>query len=197
MAKVALVEAAPPESESPAPARGGKRKLIVVVLMLLALGGGGFGAWKYLGAKAGEHPAEKPLAELPPVFVPIEQFTVNLNPDGGEQFLQTAFTLKVTDLDVVEAVKLRLPDLRNQILLLLSSKKAAELTTVEGKQKLAGEILVAANEVILPSFPVAKKPAEAKAKDGEHAKAREGEPAKVTTPTHAVTGVLFTHFIIQ
>jgi flagellar FliL protein len=197
MAKVALVEAPPPETETPAPARGGKRKLVVVVLLLMALGGGGFGAWKYLGAKGGEHTTEKPVAELPPVFVPIEQFTVNLNPDGGEQFLQTAFTLKVTDLDVVEAVKLRLPDLRNQILLLLSSKKAAELATVEGKQKLAGEILVAANEVILPSFPVAKKPAETKAKDGEHAKSKEGEPAKAATPAHAVTGVLFTHFIIQ
>lgn len=191
MAKVALVETAPAEAAPAAPVKGGKRKYIVIVLVLL-LAGGGFGAWKYMGAKGGEHAAEKPVAEAPPVFVPVDQFTVNLNPEGGEQFLQTAFTLKVTDPEVVDAIKLRLPDLRNQVLLLLSSKKASDLTTVEGKQKLASEILAVANETILPSFPVAaaKKPAEPKAKEGEHPKA----PA---APAHAVTGVLFTHFIIQ
>jgi flagellar FliL protein len=189
MAKVALVEVPPPEPVAAAPARGSRRKFIVIALLLLVLAGGGYGAWKFLGPNAGDHAAEKPVADLPPVFLPIDQFTVNLNPEGGEQFLQTAFTLKVTDQEVVDAVKLRLPDLRNQVLLLLSSKKAADLTSVEGKQQLAGEILAAANDVIRPSFPVTKKPADAKAKDTEHAKA--------AAPAHAVTGVLFTHFIIQ
>ncbi len=177
MAKVALVEKVPPEIEPAAPKRGSKRKLVVVSLALLLLGGGGFGAWKFLTPNAGERVVEKLVAELPPVFVPIDQF------------LQTAFTLKVTDQDVVEAVKLRLPDLKNRVLLLLSSKKAADLASVEGKQKLAGEILAVANQVVLPSFPVTKKPADAKAKDGEH--------AKTSAPAHAVTEVLFTHFIIQ
>jgi flagellar FliL protein len=194
MAKVALVEAAPPEIEAAAPAKRGKGKLIVVLVLLMVLGGGGFAAWKFLGAKGGEHAVEKAAPELPPVFVPVDQFTVNLNPEGGEQFLQTAFTLKVTDQEVVDAVKLRLPDLRNQVMLLLSSKKASELTTVEGKQKLSAEILVVANEVIQPSFPVAKKAPDAK-KDAKDAK--DAEHAKPAAPAHAVTGVLFTHFIIQ
>src|SRR5580698_6364075 len=130
-------------------------------MVVLLLAGGGFAGWKFMAPKDGEHAAEAPVAELPPVFVPVDQFTFNLNPEGGEQFLQAAFTLKVTDQEVVDAVKLRLPDLRNQVLLLLSSKKAAELTNVEGKQQLAKEILAIANEVIAPSFPVAKKPVEA------------------------------------
>src|ERR1700689_1899713 len=127
MAKVALVETAPPESAPAAPARAGKGKLIVIVVLLLVLAGGGFAAWKFLIQKADDPSAEKLVAQQPPVFLPIDQFTVNLNPEGGEQMLQTSFALKVTDQEVVEAIKLRLPDLRNQVLLLMSSKKAADL----------------------------------------------------------------------
>jgi flagellar FliL protein len=193
MAKVALAEVPPPDTDASAPAKRGKGKLFVVLAVVLLLaGGGGFAAWKFMAPKDGEHAVEKAVAELPPVFVPVDQFTVNLNPEGGEQFLQTAFTLKVTDQEVVDAVKLRLPDLRNQVLLLLSSKKASELTNVEGKQQLAKEILAIANEVVVPSFPVAKKTAEPK-KDAK----KDGKEAKPAEPAHAVTGVLFTHFIIQ
>jgi flagellar FliL protein len=200
MAKAALAEVPPPDTEATVPAKRGKGKLIVILLVVLLLaGGGGFAAWKFMAPKDGEHAVEKPVAEAPPVFVPVDQFTVNLNAEGGEQFLQAAFTLKVTDQEVVDAVKLRLPDLRNQVLLLLSSKKASELNNVEGKQLLATEILAIANEVIAPSFPVAKKAPEAKKeanKEGKDAK-KEGKEAKAAEPVHAVTGVLFTHFIIQ
>jgi len=196
MAKAALAEVPPPDTQASAPAKKGKGKLIVILAVVLLLaGGGGFTAWKFMAPKDGEHGAEKVVAELPPVFVPIDQFTVNLNPEGGEQFLQAAFTLKVTDPEVVDAVKLRLPDLRNQVLLLLSSKKAAELTNVEGKQQLAKEILAIANEVIAPSFPVVKKTAEPKRDAKKDAK--DSKEAKAAEPAHAVTGVLITHFIIQ
>ncbi len=209
MAKVALVQEAPPVVDDSAAAPKKKGKLVKLILLTLVLAGGGGGGWYYKNL-AGGH-AEKPVAEAPPIFLPVDQFTVNLNPEGGEQFLQAAFSLRVTDAEVVDAVKLRLPDVRNRILLLLSSKKAAELTTVEGKQKLADEIMQVSNEAIAPSFPAAKKSADAKAKTGEgkpaearaesktgdaksadHAKS--AEPAK---PAHAVTGVMFTHFIIQ
>src|SRR5580658_6458415 len=128
MAKVALAEVPPPDTEASAPAKRGKGKLIIILAVVLLLaGGGGFATWKFMAPKDGEQAADKPVAEVPPVFVPIDQFTVNLNPEGGEQFLQAAFTLKVTDLEVVDAVKLHLPELRNQVLLLMSSKKAADL----------------------------------------------------------------------
>jgi flagellar FliL protein len=196
MAKVALAEVPPPDTEASAPAKRGKGKLIIILAVVLLLaGGGGFAAWKFMAPKDGEQAADKPVAEVPPVFVPIDQFTVNLNPEGGEQFLQAAFTLKVTDLEVVDAVKLHLPELRNQVLLLMSSKKAADLQNVEGKQQMANEILAIANEVVAPAFPVAKKAPDAKKDTKKDAKpAKAAEPAK---PEHAVTGVLFTHFIIQ
>jgi flagellar FliL protein len=233
MAKVALVQEAPPVVDDAGAAPKKKGKLVKLILLALVLAGGAGGGWYYMKHNAAGH-AEKPVAEAPPIFMPVDQFTVNLNPEGGEQFLQAAFSLRVTDSEVVDAIKLRLPDVRNRILLLLSSKKAAELTTVEGKQKLAEEIMQASNEAIAPSFPVAKKAGEGKAKTGEgkpaegksseskpaEGKAAEDKPAEGKTdakaegkaegkavergkaaeaakPAHAVTGVMFTHFIIQ
>ena len=198
MAKVALVQEPAADGEQAAPPKKGKGKLILIVLVLLVLAGAGAGGWYFMSHKAAGGHTEKPVAEAPPIFLPVDQFTVNLNPEGGEQFLQAAFTLRVTDQEVVDAVKLRLPDVRNRILLLLSSKKAAELATVEGKQKLTEEIAQAVNEAIAPSFPVAKEaPQEAKkgAKKGDEK--AEAKPAERAKPAHAVLAVLITHFIIQ
>jgi flagellar protein FliL len=192
MAKVALVQEAPPEVADAAAAPKGKKKLFVILAAVVLLASGGGAAWYFMGhSKDAAHKEEKAKVEAPPVFLPVDQFTVNLNPEGGDQFLQAAFTLQVTDNEVVEAIKLRLPDVRNRILLLLSSKKASELTTVDGKQKLANEIMQVSNDAIAPSFPVAKKAETSKKgekgekseKSAEHPKAEaKSDAAKDEAP---------------
>lgn len=130
-----------------APAAEGKKSkskmLIIIAALVLAAGGGG-GAWYFMGHKAdaAEKGAQaKPNPAAPPVFAQMEPFTVNLQADGGEQFLQTAFTLKVGSQADVDAIKLYLPQVRSRVLLLLSSKRGADIATVEGKKKLAEEII--------------------------------------------------------
>jgi flagellar FliL protein len=178
MAKVALVQEAPPEVDDGAPAPKKKGKLFIILgLVLVLLGGGGGAAWYFMGHGKGGHEEEKPAKEVPPVFLPVDQFTVNLNPEGGEQFLQAAFTFKVTDQEVVESIKLRLPDVRNRILLLLSAKKAAELTTVDGKQRLTDEIMVAANEAINATYGSKKKDKSDDEEDGKKGKTKAKKKA--------------------
>ncbi|MES2742110.1 MAG: flagellar basal body-associated protein FliL [Pseudomonadota bacterium] len=169
---------AEPKAEAAAPAGGGsKKKLMIIVLaaVLVAGGVGGGGAWFMLHGKKDEggaapHGASKKKAAKagPPVFVPIEPFTVNLQPEAGEQYLQIAFTLQVSSPEEVELVKLNMPKVRSRLLLLLSSKKASEINTGEGKKQLASEIIT-----------LVKEPFEDK-----------GEPQDVSD-------VLFTSFIIQ
>jgi flagellar FliL protein len=120
------------------PAGKGKKKLVmlIAIVALMAAGGGG-AAWYFLRPHS-QHEAAKP--EKPPVFVQLEQFTVNLQPDEGDQYLQTALTLKVADNETVDLLKLHMPELRNRILLLLSSKKASQIATLDGKQRLAEEL---------------------------------------------------------
>ena len=158
---------------APAPAGASKKKLVIIVLaaVLVAGGGGGGAAWFFLHDKKDAAPekAHKKVAKAgPPVFVPLEPFTVNLQPENGEQYLQIAFTLQVSSLEEVELVKLNMPKVRSRLLLLLSSKKASELNTGDGKKQLATEII-----------------------------AQVKEPFEDKGPPQDVTDVLFTSFIIQ
>ncbi len=162
-----------------APAGGGSKKkliIIIVAVLVLALGGGG-AAWYFMhGADSAEH-EEEPVKKKskkkkkeagPPVYVPVEAFTVNLQPEEGEQYLQLAFTLQLSDAEQSEVIKSNMPKVRSRILLLLSSKRASEINTPEGKQQLGKEIL---EQVNLPFE--------------EHGDEQE------------VSEVLFTSFIIQ
>ncbi len=122
----------------------------MLLLLVLAFGGAAAGAWLYF--KPATTPA-KAVRELPkpPVFAVIEPFTVNLSAsDNGEQYLQVALTLQVTNQAQVDRIKLYMPQVRSRILLLLSSKKASEIATVEGKKALSDDIIAQIN---LPFTP--------------------------------------------
>jgi flagellar FliL protein len=80
-------------------------------------------------------------AEQPPVFVTLDTFTVNLRSEGDEQHLQTNLTLKVNDAAAADLIKLHMPEVRNRIVLLLSSKAASEILAAEGKKKLAADLV--------------------------------------------------------
>jgi len=82
-----------------------------------------------------------------PVMVDLEQFTVNLQPENGEQYLQTTITLNLNGKESADAINSRIPEVRNSILLILSEKKASELLTTHGKKALAKEIVEAINSL--------------------------------------------------
>lgn len=75
-----------------------------------------------------------------PIFVSLEQFTVNLADEGGERFAQLGITLEVVDEKTDKAIRAHMPSIRNSVLLLLSSKRTAELLTLDGKKQLASEV---------------------------------------------------------
>ncbi|ROH86122.1 flagellar basal body-associated protein FliL [Pseudomethylobacillus aquaticus] len=119
-----------------------RKKLLMALIALLVVGGAGGGAWYYLQAKpAHAKPVEKPVeVPKPPVFVTLETFTVNLQSDVTDEYLQVDITLQVQDELAMAALKENMPQVRNRLLMLLTSKQASALATVEGKQQLAGEI---------------------------------------------------------
>lgn len=75
-----------------------------------------------------------------PVFVSLEQFTVNLADEGGERLAQIGITLEVADEKTDRSLRAHMPSIRNAVLLLLSSKKSEELLTLAGKNALAAQI---------------------------------------------------------
>ena len=124
-----------------------KSWLLKIVIAVVVLAGGGVAAW-YAMEKPTTAQDAAVLQEKPPVFVTLESFTVNLQPEDGDQFLQVGLVLKVAESATVDAVKLQMPEIRNRILLLLTSKKASEISTVAGKQRLSAEIIDEARQSI-------------------------------------------------
>lgn len=171
----------PPANEAAAPKKkrfkliliGGIGLLLVVIIavaVLLLLSRG----HEETDEGAGDTPAAKAstTAAAPPVFMEIDTFTVNLLSEGGDQYLQLAVTLELTGSDVADKVRLYMPRLRNQVMLLLSGKKPTDLATKEGKELLARELRDEINSVIAPA----------------------AHGGKAETPVKAV---LFTSFIVQ
>jgi flagellar FliL protein len=166
------------DAAAAAPA-GSKKKLIIMILAaVLVLGAGAGGGWYFSQSTAAHGDEEAPAKEhkkkkkkdpeAKPEYVPIEAFTVNLQPENGDQYLQVQFTLQVAGAEQAALVKDNMAVVRNRVLLLLSGKKASEINTVQGKQQLATEL----KESITEPFE----------KDGDE---------------QEVSDVLFTSFIIQ
>lgn len=134
-----------------------KLTLIIALSALLVIGAlGGGTAWYFLGTKPsaqGEEALANAQPPKPPVFSALEPFVVNLQPEMGDQYLQVAMTLQVGEQVQAEQIKLYMPMIRSRLLVLLSSKGAAELMTPEGKNKLTEEIMTTLNEPFAPGAP--------------------------------------------
>ena len=97
-------------------------------------------------AKAGEAEVEQAEDEHPPVYEKLETFTVNLA--DQESYLQTDIQLLLGDASLQSKIKERMPEVRDALIRLLSSKTAEELALQDGKDALANEILQTMNDVL-------------------------------------------------
>lgn len=179
-------------AEAPAPKKGGKLLLIATAALALA-GGGGGAAWFLYFKDAGSPAGARIEAPKPPVFVNLEPFTVNLQPEGGaDQYLQTVAVLKIADTATADILKQYMPEVRHRILLLLSGKHASELATPQGREALAEQLRREVNRIIATASGQAATPAPKPA-----AGQPEPAPAAAPHPDDPVQGVLFTSFIVQ
>lgn len=182
-----MAKDAKPAEEGTAEAPKKSKKLLIIILsvvLVLVLAGGGAAFMLLSGNDAEEdeeHAEEttkpkkakkKEAPSAPPVFVNLEPFTVNLVPETGDQYLQVVLSIELESPDADLQMKSLMPRIRNNITLLLSSKKASELLPKEGKEQLAAALKDEINTVINP---------------GSKKAAAEGP----------VVSVLFTSFIIQ
>lgn len=142
-----------PAGAKPAPAgeadkKSSKGKLIVMIVLLLFILGGAGGGWYWWAhvknadeASEGEGSAKKKKKkkEQGPTFVSLDAFTVNLRGEDN-QLLQIAITLQLSDEEDAAKLKQYMPLVRSRLVLLLSSKRAEEILTAEGKVKLEQEV---------------------------------------------------------
>ncbi len=148
MAQEPVVEEAGAQAEAP---KKSNKKLIIIIAAVVLLLGGGVGAWLMMGGEPeegadgeGEHKEEVVAKE--PVYVELETFTVNLNPEEGEKYLQVDITLNASSPDEAAVIEAKMPQVRNRVLMLLTSKLASEISDMEGKQLLIEELVEHVNE---------------------------------------------------
>jgi flagellar FliL protein len=127
------------------PVKSRKKVLLLTAIVLAFLSAGASGAWYMMQQKSGQA-AVKHEAPKPPVFVSLDPFTVNLQPDPEDQFLQVEIALQVADQEQADLIKLEMPKVRNRLLLLLSSKKSSDISSVKGKNQLSEEIIAQINQ---------------------------------------------------
>jgi flagellar FliL protein len=159
MAKEAKSELAGAEPVHAAPTRS-RKKLIVIItaalLLVVVVAAVLFVLLRSHDDQYGdeaEAPAPKAkvvkkVANAAPVYFSLEAFTVNLVPENGDQFLQVMMSVEVSDAGVGDRLKTYTPKLRNNIIKVLSGKKASELLSPNGKEKLASEIRDLINEIL-------------------------------------------------
>jgi len=192
-----------PEGEAPPPKQ--KKKLILFIaigVLVLVLGGGG-AAYFLTKKKAvdesedGEEPPAKEVkakkkdkkgdhSSAPSFYKFDKAFTVKLQTEQQEAYLQAEVQLRVLDGAAQESIKQYEPELKHRIMLILLTKKASDLATAPGVQRLSNEIRETVNNTLEPPNPKkSKEKAEAK------------EPGDTAAPEAPVQAVLFTSFIIQ
>jgi len=193
MAEAEKTKDAEGETEEQAKPKKNKRKLVIfatIGIVVLALVAGG--AFMLLGGKkkntetegedvaAAEEAHQKKAHDQPPVYLKLETFTTNLAMDEGTpsgtagQYIQVVVELKVEDAPSGETLKQYMPEIRNNILRLLSNRRASQIASTDGKDMLASEIRDSVNGIV---NPVGKK---------------AGKGAR-----GPVESVLFSSFIIQ
>ena len=186
-----------------------KKKMVMIigVVVLVALAGGG--GWFLSKPKHDEGHVEEVKAAPPktPIYVQLEPFTVNLQRESSDQYLQVGISLKVFEADVEAKIKTNLPEIRSKILQLLTTKTASELLTAEGKNKLVKEIITLGNATIgivsapAPMIIVVDQHGVASqvnaASSVQLAQVSTPHAPAATMPEKGIVDVLFNSFIIQ
>ena len=165
------------EKTAPAPKKSGKMKIIIIaVAALLLLGGIAGGAWFFLhksadagdsaeapthgkGAASEKSGKDKKAAKgkktgkdahaAPAVYLALDPaFVVNFEDQGVVRFLQITVEVGTHDPLVLDAVKLHMPIIRNNLVMLFSSQDLKSITSREAKEKLRAEALAEIRKVL-------------------------------------------------
>ena len=208
--------AAVPTAEAPSPKKGKKKLIIILAAVLVLVLAGGGGAFFLLKKKApideeGEEvvasekvdkadkvdkaepkAAPKRDAKTPPAYVPLEVFTVNLADREVERYAQIGITLELLEAKDADQIKLFMPAIRNNILMVLAHKTSQELLEREGKVKLAADVQRAASRAL--GVDVKEPVAEV---DDDNPKKKKKAAKKTPEPVLPILAVHFSNFIVQ
>jgi len=157
------------EGEEVAEATGGGGKggmVMIIAAALISLGLGAGGAFFFASSQV---PPPSPAAITPEAEIAAEKaaaknramtedfkerlygldpFVVNVTGDGYNRFLKLRVELETSDTELKEELDARLPQVRDALIVLLSSKQLSDITDFEGKALLKEDMLERVNDLM-------------------------------------------------
>ena len=98
------------------------------------------------GSSAGTKSAGGNGGSAAPTLVPLAPFIVNLSGDQGQRYLRLVAQVEVRGELSKDELEKHLPEVRNRLIFLLSSKTFADIGSTQGKYDLQAEITKNINE---------------------------------------------------
>ncbi len=142
------------EAEVAPKSGGGAMKMVVIaVALVVVLGGGGAGAWFFFMKDSAEPEQVAPKGKQQGVsrsgpIVSLEPFIVNLADPKGKRYLKVKLDLELSSKAADKELKKRMPMVRDQIIMALSSKTFQQIQGVPGKNVLRDELTARANSIL-------------------------------------------------
>jgi len=132
--------------------------LLILLLALVVVAASSGGTYLYFSqhGMAAEAVTVEPVAQKPqaPRLVTIAPMTVNLVNERDEQsLLYVGFALEVADDATQALLQQYMPQIRSQLLTLLSGQNTAQVITPQGKAALAGKVLETLKQPLAPQQP--------------------------------------------
>ena len=129
------------------------KKLIIILsaaalLMMMFMGGIFFMMWSKISKMEGkmtvspESETEETVVEemmVKPIF-PLKSFIVNLAGDNGTRYLKIKMDLEITNESFNNDIRQRIPQIRDSIMMILTSKRYADIKDTAGKIALRENI---------------------------------------------------------
>ena len=144
------------EAQEEVPPRKSPLKWVLIGVAVLVLAGGGYVGWTMVRGDLetiSEQPSDQQESKTAPepdvgqIFT-MDPFVVNLNEPGGKRYLKSKIELEFVDEGVRLELDSRLPQLRDVILMHLSSKALDEIQSVDGKIELKNALIKRINQVL-------------------------------------------------
>ena len=149
----------------------GKFKVVlIIIILLILLIGGAISFWWFQLREPGA-PIRNGTTQAPPVAqeatsdaadsapatdiprpvvnnVALPTVTVNLADAAGDRYLKVGMEVEVSSPDAVRDIQAQSAKIRDAIIILLSSKTYAELSSTEGKMQLKNEVAARLNQIL-------------------------------------------------
>lgn len=126
--------------------------LILIAVVILMVAGGGFFflvMTRQPNANAKQEEKLKKEEEKPGIFYQFEDaFIVNLAEANAERYLKVNPVFEVDSEDVVEEINQKLPEIKDILITIFSSKSLDDVMPLAGKDRIKQEIIDKVNEVL-------------------------------------------------